>query len=203
MLGLPPSTHINRPLPKRAIFERFKPRLEARRLFDGQVGRLTIVAEISPQTVNLAPTEEVAAIYAIHVGLKTADCDKRNIALLAQLIDQRMLFVMQYKEEAWMAVYKAGRVLLSEPAPMEHLTLSLGGLDLGAAWRNIVATVGAIDLGENDDIDDAIARKEQLEKLARRIDCLKKQARRETQPRRKWILVEEIKKLEIELKILE
>jgi hypothetical protein len=64
--------------------------------------------------------------------LKTAECDKKNITLLSKLIDQRMLFVLQYKGMARLAVYRVGRVLMAESAPMETLTLNLTGFDLVA-----------------------------------------------------------------------
>lgn len=54
MFGLPRSTEIKKPLPKKAIFDRFKPRPDERKLFDEQINRLVIVAEISPQTLAVA-----------------------------------------------------------------------------------------------------------------------------------------------------
>ncbi len=60
------------------------------KLFDEQINRLSIIAEISPQIV----------------ALKTAKCDKKNIALLSKLIDQRMLFVLQSSESARLSVYR-------------------------------------------------------------------------------------------------
>ena len=71
MFGLPKTTEINKQLPKKAIFEKFKPNAADRKLFDEQINRLSIVAEISPQTVSIAADEEVAAIYIILVLMKT------------------------------------------------------------------------------------------------------------------------------------
>ena len=48
MLGLPKATEIARPLPKKAVFEMFKPNPADRKLFDEQINRMAIVAEISP-----------------------------------------------------------------------------------------------------------------------------------------------------------
>ena len=83
MLGLPKSTIINKPLPKKAIFEKFKPNAEDRKRFDDQISRLAIIGEISPQTINLVASEGVSAIYIVQVMLKTPLCDNKNIALLA------------------------------------------------------------------------------------------------------------------------
>ncbi|OPG15388.1 DUF4391 domain-containing protein [Ferroacidibacillus organovorans] len=199
MLGLPGTTEINKPLPKKALFDKFKPNAADRKLFDEQISRLSIVAEISPQTVSLAPSAEVSAIYVIDVTLKTPDCDKKNIALLSKLIDQRMLFVLEYGDNARLAVYRAEKVLVSEEKPTDEWQLDLSGLDLEAVWENIVAQIGSIDLAGGKGLDATIAKNDHREKLAKQIVVLEKKAMSERQPRRKWELAEEIKRLKAEL----
>jgi hypothetical protein len=202
MLGLPKATELNRQLPKKAIFVRFNPSAEARRLFDEQISRLAIVAEISPQTVSLAAGADVSAVYVILVTLKTAACDKKNIALLSKLIDQRMLFVLQYEGTARLAVYRAERVLMGETTPMESLTLNLMGLDLGAVWENIIAAVGGIKIESGGDLDAIIAENERRDKLIKQIAALDKKSLAERQPRRKLEMFEELKRLRAELEEL-
>ena len=199
MLGLSRATEINKPLPKKALFDKFKPNAADRKLFDEQINRLSIVAEISPQTVSLAASAEVPAVYVIAVTLKTPDCDKKNIALLYKLIDQRMLFVLQYGDNARLAVYRAKRVLVSEEKPTDDWQLNLSGLDLGVVWENIIAQIGGIDLAGGKDLDATIAENARREKLTNQIAALEKKARAETQPRRKWEYAEEIKRLKLEL----
>lgn len=199
MLGLPRTTEINKPLPKKALFDKFKPNASDRKLFDEQISRLSIVAEISPQTVSLAASAEVSAIYVIDVTLKTPDCDKKNITLLSKLIDQRMLFVLQYEDNARLAVYRAEKVLVSEEKPTDDWQLNLSGLDLGVIWENIIAQIGSIDLAGGKDLDATIAENDRREKLTDQIAVLEKKARAEKQPRRKWNYAVEIKRLKIEL----
>nr|NNM89838.1 DUF4391 family protein [Bacilli bacterium] len=199
MLGLPRATEINKPLPKKSLFEKFKPNAADRKLFDDQINRLSIVAEISPETVSVAASAEVSTIYVIAVTMKTADCDKKNIALLSNLIDQRMLFVLQYGDHARLAVYRAKKVFISEEKPTDDWQLNLSGLDLSVVWEHIIAQIASIDLAGGKDIDATIAENDRREKLANQIAALEKKARAETQPRRKWDYAEEIKRLKIEL----
>ena len=202
MFGLPRSTEIKKPLPKKAIFDRFKPRPDDRKLFDEQINRLVIAAEISPQTLAVAASPDVSAIYLILVLLKTPECDKKNIALLSKLIDQRMLFVLQYEDTVRLAVYRAERVLVSESKPLDEWKLNLRGLELGAIWENIIAEIGGIDLTEGKSLDETIVANERREKLTKQIAALEKKAMNEKQPRRKWELVEEVKRLKIEMEEL-
>ena len=199
MLGLPKSTEISKQLPKKAIFDRFKPSPADRKLFDEQINRMAIVAEISPQTVAIKASEDVSAVYVIQVTLKTPECDKKNIALLSNLIDQRMLFVLAYGDDAQLAVYRADKVILSEKKSLAEWTLPLTGLDLSAVWENIIAQIGGIDLTGGRDLDATIAENARREKLTKQIAVLESKAMKERQPRKKWEIAEEIKRLKIEL----
>ena len=203
MFGLPKSTDINKQLPKKMIFEKFKPNAADRKLFDDQISRLSIVSEVSPQTVSLAANKDVSAVYIILVTLKAADCDKKNIALLSKLIDQRMLFALQFEDAIRLAVYRIDRVLISESKPFDDWKLYLSGLDLGVVWENIIAEIGGIDLAKGKGLDETILQNERTEKLTKQITTLEKKAMNERQPRRKWELVQEVKLLKSELEGLQ
>ena len=199
MLGLPRSTEISKQLPKKAIFDRFKPKPNERKLFDEQINRMSIVAEISPQTVAIKASADARAVYVVLVTLKTPECDKKNIALLSRLIDQRMLFVLTYGDTVRLAAYRADTVLMSESKPLTELTLPLSGLDLEAVWENAIAQIGGIDLSGGKDLDAAIAESARCDKLTKQIASLEAKAMKERQPRKKWEIAEEIKRLKIEL----
>jgi len=199
MLGLPKSTELARPLPKKAVFEMFKPSTADRKLFDEQINRMTIIAEISPQTLAVTASAEVAAVYVVHIALKVPDCDKKNIAMLAKLIDQRMLFILQHSTNAKLATYRAGKVLISDSKPLNDWVLPLTGLDLEAIWENTIVQIGNISRSEGKDLDTAIIERDCRDKLAKKIETLEKKTMSEKQPRRKWELAEEQRKMKLEL----
>lgn len=200
MFGLPKSTEINKQLPKKAIFEKFKPSASDRKLFDEQINRLSIIAEISPQTVSIAADEDVAAIYIILVQMKTMDCDKKNIILLSKLIDQNMLFALQYEDTVKFAVHRANRVLMSDNRPIDEWRFKLKGLNLKATWDSLVADIAGIEPIGGKGLDEVIIQNEFKEKLKKQIASLERKAMNEKQPRRKWDLSEEIKQLKKQLK---
>ena len=196
---MPKSTEINKPLSKRAVFDRFKPKPDDRKLFDEQISRMAIVAEISPQTVSIASGPDMSAVYVILVILKVPDCDKKNIALLSKLIDQHMMFALQYEDTVRLAIYRANRVLISESKPIDEWKLTLKGFDLGVIWENIIAEVIGIDLSDGKDLDESIVAKERREILTNQIVAMENKAMNERQPRRKWEFAKEINKLKYEL----
>lgn len=200
MFGLPKSTEINKQLPKKAIFEKFKPSFADRKLFDEQINRLSIVAEISPQTVSIAADEEVAAIYIILVLMKTVESDKKNIILLSKLINQNMLFALQYEDAVKFAAYRADRVIMSDNRSMDDWELKLKGLNLRSTWDALIADVSGLESADGKSLDEMILQNENIKKLEKKIAILEKKAMNERQPRRKWDLAQEIKQLKEQLK---
>ena len=106
MLGLPHSTEIAKPLPKKSIFAKFQLKPAQRDRFDADISRMTLVNVISQSTVPaLQAGEKVAAIYVVDVALKRRDYDPKNIALLSTLIPQKMLFALHFEGQLQLAIY--------------------------------------------------------------------------------------------------
>lgn len=199
MLGLPHSTEMNRQLPKKAIFDKFKPKAADRRRFDSEIQRLALVHEVSPATANIAPGENVAAFYVVLATLREAVCNTGNLVLLARLIPQNMLFILEHERKAQLAVFRAGRVVQSDWKPRDEWSITLTGLNLDAVWDNIIAQIGGVEVAEGRTLDEQLAVDAEQDKLRRRIERLEKQAWSEKQPRRKWELAEEARLLSCRL----
>ena len=106
-----------------------------------------------------------------------------------------MLFVLEYDGNARLAAVHKGKVIKSETKPIAEWALSLAGLDLDAVWEHIIVTIGDVTIAEGKTLDEQLAENDQREKLLRQIEKLEKQARNEKQPRRKWELAEEMRKI--------
>jgi hypothetical protein len=98
-------------LPKKAIFDKFKPNTAGRERFDADIRRLVIVNEVSPATAAIAASETVEAFYVVLVILRGAECGGKNLTLLATLVDQNMLFVLEHEGKARLATVRNGRVI--------------------------------------------------------------------------------------------
>jgi hypothetical protein len=195
MLGLPKATELNRPLPKKAIFDKFKPSATDRQRFDADIRRLAIVNEVSTTTTNVAAGDAVKAFYVVLVNLRGAKCADKNLALLSKFIKQNMLFVLEHNGAARLAVFRAGKVFETADRLLDDWEISLAGLNLDGAWENIIALIGDVTVAEGNTLDEQIAADEERAKILRRIEQLEKKARTEKQPRRKWELAEEAKRL--------
>jgi len=199
MIGLPESTEMNQPLPKKTLFDRFKPSPADRQRFDAEIRRLAIVNEVSSSTTTIAAGESVGAFYVVLISLRNAKCDVKNLSLLSKMVPQNILFVLEYDETAQLAVYRAGRVIQSDWKPLKEWKVKLAGLNLDAVWENVIAQIGCVEIAEGSTLDEQLVADEEREKLRQRIERLEKQARSEKQPRRKWELAEEVRKLRKEM----
>ncbi len=106
-----------------------------------------------------------------------------------------MLMVLKYKHECRLAIYHT-KLIQSEWKKTADCTVTLRGLDLSAAWQNIVTQVGGIQIEEGRSLEQQIAVDEQRAKIQKEIDRLEKLARKETQPKKKFELVQRIQALQ-------
>ena len=194
MLGFPKRTELRKPLHKKVIFDRLKLNTAQQERVDADISRLYFVNEISPFSVGISEGETVKMFHVILVSLKRKEYDGRTISMLFRLIDNNMILVLEYKNESRVAIYH-GKLIQTEWKPAESFSYALQGLDLDSVWNNLIIQIGNIQMNEGNTIDEQIAVDEQRAKLLKEIDRLKKLARAEKQPKKKFELVQQINKL--------
>ena len=194
MLGLSKATEVNRQLPKTLVYKQFTLTAQQRDRFDVDISRMAIVNVVSPDTVpGLATGESVKAFYVLAILLKRKDYDAKNIAMLAKLIPQHLLFALQYENEVQLAIFQEKLFVSSWHNTTNLPALPLNGLNLDRVWDNIVTTVGDFSIQGENTLKEQIQQDEAQAKLYKQIEQLEKQCRQEKQPRRKAELFEELK----------
>ena len=200
MYGLPPNTLINKPLYKKAVFEKFNLKAAERDRFDADISRMVLVARVSSATVPaLTKGKEIEGFYVLQVALKRKDYDTKNILMLQKLIPQKMVFVMQHEEQTQFCIFHT-RLQQSEWMPTSEAAIPLRGLTLDDVWNNIVAIIGGLDAQAEETVEEQILNREQREKLLRQIESLEKQCRIEKQTRRKYELHQKLQELKLKIK---
>ena len=199
MYSLPVSTAINKPLYKKAVFEKFNLKAAERDRFDADISRMALVARVSPATVPaLSEGQEVKGFYVLQVALKRKDYDTKNILKLQKLIPQKLIFALQFEKQTQFCIFHT-RLQQSAWMPTDEATITLQGLSLDDVWNSIVATIGGLDAQAEETIEEQIIHREQREKLLRQIESLEKRARAEKQTRKRYELHQQILKLKEEL----
>lgn len=198
MLGLPKETEMSKQLPKKAIYAKFQMNTAAKAKIDADISRITIVNEIAPNKVNIPAGEDVKSFFVLLVSLKKKEYDEKTIATLSKLIPQNILFVLEYENESRLAIYHT-KVMQTEWKTTENQQIELHGLNLDTVWENIVKSLECGVWNEELSLDENLALHEQQEKLQKQITKLEKQARAEKQPKKKFEIVQQLKKLKVKL----
>ena len=200
MFQLPPATAINKPLYKKAVFEKFNLKAAERDRFDADISRMALVARVSSATVPaLTKGKEIEGFYVLQVALKRKDYDTKNILMLQKLIPQKIVFALLYEDKTQFCIFHT-RLQQSAWMATNEAAITLHGLSLDDVWNNIAATIGGLDAQAEESIEEQIIHREQREKLLRQIETLDKQCRTEKQTRKKYELHQQIIKLKEVLK---
>lgn len=199
MLGLPKTTEMSKQLPKKAIYTKFQMNTAAKAKIDADISRITIVNEIAPNKVNIPAGEDVKSFFVLLVSLKKKEYDKKTIATLSKLIPQNILFVLEYENESRLAIYHT-KVMQTEWKPTKNQRIELQGLNLDTVWENIVKSLECGVWNEELSLDENIALHNKQKQLKKQIEKLEKQARAERQPKKKFELVQLLKKLNTEMR---
>jgi len=200
MYGLPASTLVNRPLYKKAVFEKFNLKAAERDRFDADVSRMAIISYLSPAKIPaLHPGQEVKEFYVLQVQLKQRDYDTKNILLLQKLIPQKIVFALEYDEEVQFCIFHT-RLQQSKWKHASDAEISLKGLTFDDVWNNIVAEIGSLDTTVEETLEQQIINREEHETLLRQIEALERRCRIEKQTRKKYELHQQLMKLREKIK---
>lgn len=198
MFGLPPSTEVNKVIPKKEIIGKANLAGNKRAVFDSTIHRIVIVNEISPRTVNL-PAGSIERIFVLKVELRNEDCDDRILQVLFKSIEQKIIVVLQSGIRI-RPVVQYGALVKGDWALESELSLKLEGLDIGEAWEKLVIQVGHIRIEDGNDLSMQIAEDEIRSSLQNEIKRLEKSIGSECQPRKKREIYRRIQELKESLR---
>lgn len=199
MYNLPEKTIMKKQLSKAAIYKKFNLNSSAKARFDSDISRMDIVGEISQSTVSLPAGDTVSSIFVLQISLKKKDFDEKSITLISKLIEQKMIFVLEFESKAKLAVYY-GKLFQTDWQDINEISIDIQGLNLDSAYQNMIIQIGDIHIENDNSLDEQIICDEKRAKLEKEIARLEKLARAEKQPKRAFELHQEIidKKLKLE-----
>lgn len=195
MLGLPEKTKIKKNIYKKTIFKKFPKQLLGRKkdIFDKEIKKVTLINEISEQSINIKPTDDVLSIFIVLIELKTKNFTNTNISLVSRLFGQKILMVLNYEGWYRLSIYET-KLLLGDWKYKEEIHLKLQGLDLSTVWESLVTQVAEIEIEEGNSLEGQISKKVKREKLIKLIKKTEKQAEKESQAKKKFELYKQLKK---------
>lgn len=198
MLGLPKTTELSKQLPKKAIYAKFQMSSAEKANIDSDISRITIVNEVSSAKLKIEDGERVKAFYVLLVSLKKREFQKKTIITISKLIDQNMLLILECGNEAKLVTYYT-KLMQTEWKRKDSLTVDIKGFNMDTVWENIIVQVGGMQVEQGNTLDEQIIIDEKRINLNKEIRSLKKRAKAEKQPKKKFELSQQINRLKREL----
>ena len=210
MLNLPKSTEFDKKIPKQKFYDKIEVSPEAKRALVEQIKEIRWVNKLSPDTLNLQPGTKVTELEVFLIHLKEQDLDERVLRQIDRELPYHLLFLLEYEKqykavigykeaaEAGTAAFKVNRYYATAWGNEAELRLELCGLDIDAVYEGYVRHIaGAALTGtQGSDLRESVESAAQQEKLERQLVTLDAKIRKEKQPKKKFELVQERKKLQ-------
>ncbi|MFC1238381.1 DUF4391 domain-containing protein [Treponema vincentii] len=213
-MGLPESTEFNARIPKQKFYENLSITPAIKKAFTEQIKMIYWRNKLAATTLNLAAGKRVMEIEIFEVNLNSLDLDENVLRLIDREISYHILFileyngkyqaVMRYKETAisGKAAFKVDRYYHTEWVDEKELPLHLEGLTMDAVYENFIRQISGDSLSgkEHTTLKESIEQQKKREQLEKQIAALEAKIRKEKQPKKKFELASELKRLQEEIR---
>ena len=198
MLGLSPSTEVNKRISKEKLYANASLTPQVRELIKSQIEAVIWRNKLAESTVGIGVGKDIEEIQVFEVQLRQRELDKRALTAIAKAIPYKILFMLVFEEEvqAWIEVegvfYNTGWVIT------DTLLLRFEGLNLDTVYENLARQISGGRLGPDGDIAEAVECDKIRQKLEREIEALEKKLLREKQFNRQVEINGKLKRLRAE-----
>ncbi|MCK9341057.1 MAG: DUF4391 domain-containing protein [Synergistaceae bacterium] len=199
MLGLPRTTQVNRRVAKEKLYQNAALAPQTREMIKDQIDSVFWRNKLADSTMAISAGETVAEIQIFEIQLRQRELDKRVLPAIAKAIPYKILFILVFGDEAQLWIEAAGMFYNTDWQPPDGFALKFEGLNLDAVYENLARQISGGRLGTDGDIEEAVDRDKQRQKLERDIAILEKKLLREKQFNKQVELNGELKRLRAEL----
>ncbi len=212
MFDLPAKTLFQKKIPKNKFYEKLQANSKLKEKFVRQVDQVVWKHKISRETVNIEPTKGVPEIQVFEVHLKQKELSPEVLERIDRAIPYPVLFALFYENQVRLAIaYKKPGSQNRECSVVEHYFYSdwqninefsmelLKGLNLQAVYDNMIKSLMPMEVESGQDLEEAVQKQKQAEKLELEIAKLESKINKERQFNRKVKLNLELQEKKKEL----
>ena len=212
MFQLPKSTEYGKRIPKQTFYAKLTLSPEVKRAFAEQISTIIWSNKISPETINLAPSENVQEIQVFTIRLNQATLDGRILPLIDKQIPYHIVFVVEYsnRQQVWVCykeaslagsnAFQVGAYYHTDWVNVGELSLRIEGLSMEAAYEGFVRQIAGEKLAAGGRLKEDVERARRRQQLVKQIAALEKRIANEKQFNRQveknCILKDFVKELE-------
>ena len=208
-MHFPDKTIVKKRLPKKLLYDNLNINTTLKRKFIDQINAIYWQYKLTAKSLGVAESDMIDEIEVFEIELTTKNFDSSILRLIDRGIPYHTIFILTYEGESqlWIA-YKektSGDTLSvssyyhTDFAPSESINLSAEGLSLDEVYANLFYAISGLQKDCSKPLKDAIIEYEKHQKLEKEIARLEKQLRKETQPKKKFELHQQIQLMRKEL----
>ena len=211
----PKTTEFNREILKAKFYEKLELNKQIKESFVQDVEMIIWANKIDPSTANIAAGETVSELQVFRIILKQQDFNTDVLKVIDEQIPYHILFLVTYQDkvQAWIGYkeesnkenrsFKVDSYYHTDWQKPDDLELAIEGLNMDAVYENFVRQIADTNtpVQWNDDLSvkENTAIIEEQKKLNKQIEKLERQLRKETQPRKKFELYQNLQKLKMQI----
>ena len=212
MYNLPPSTIVNRVIPKKTLVDQLGANTKMKDHFTDDVVKVEWLAKFAPSTLNVADGKDVHEISVFLVPLKVKDCPNDIYSFIDGLMPRHTLFILKWNDKVCLHLnykewientanteksFRITKTYRSKWIKEDFLQISVEGLNMDAIYESLVRQVAGKKItNQSNDLRTDVALSTEREMLLKELDSLKRHKASEKQPQKKFALHKQI----IELK---
>ena len=211
MYNLPPSTLINRVIPKKVFVDKLGVNTRMKDHFTNDIIKVEWLAKLAPSTLNVADGKEVHEISVFQVPVKKAHCPNDLFVFIDSMLPRHTLFILRKDEQICLHInYKKHIESIGKTektfqitktyrsAWIDHslLTLKIEGLDMDDIYEILVRQVAGEQITtQSNDLSSDVEKSTERATLLKQLESLKKREASEQQPQKKFVLHKQIVEL--------
>lgn len=204
-MTFPESTEFNKKIPKQQFYDNLDISKAVKEMFVEQIKAVYWQNKLSSITINLDDSKKIKEIEIFRIELNTENLNESVIKIIDKGIPYNIIFILCFEGKqklccALKEINEKGECTLVSKYYYtdwcDDITLDIIGLSLDIVYENFIRQIAGESILYNTcDLKDDILKSEVTFKLQKEIARLEKQARSEKQPKKKFELAEQVKKL--------
>ena len=204
-MTFPTKAEVNVKVPKKSFYENLTVNTANKRIFIDQINAIWWRYKLTADILGVAPSDGINEIELFEIELLKRDFDSGILRLIDRGIPYHTVFILTYEDESqlWIA-YKektgsgnlsVGSYYHTDYMPSESMRLSADGLSIDEVYANLFYAISGLTKEPTKPLKEVIIGYKQRQKLEKEIARLEKQLKKESQPKKKFELHQQIQKI--------
>lgn len=211
MLGLPPSTEVNKFVAKQKFFDRADLSPAVKQAFTNDIEKIVWANKIAPKTMNISADGNIEELEVFHIKLKTDRFNEKVLEAIDKAIPYYILFVLEYngKFQLWLgykekSANKINIIRYFNSEWQREPSIVLQGNTLNGIYEGFLRQLSdnLIDTASGRDIKAVVDKTVEIQWLEKQIEKLTKKMLAEKQFNRQCELRARIKEIETKIQLL-